>query len=151
MICYLYIHFCSLRNKKTESYLINQSMIPEMPPLIPLQNSSHRLNRKAAMTQPPPPQVGSRITKSEKDKRVDKQMLLVKQIRTLLGKEMTKLQIMKKQLQLENFNNKEILDQEKIRKQKEEKGNISLAQMMTMKQQHQTEKVNGTESINQEI
>ena len=97
-------------------------MIPEMPSLIPLQNSSHRLNRKAAMTQPPPPQVGSQITESENDKRVDKQMLLVKQIRTLLGKEMTKLQIMKKQLQLENFNNKEILDQEKIRKQKEEKG-----------------------------
>ena len=81
------------RNKKTESYLLNWSMIPEMPALIPLQNSSHRLKRKAAMTQPTTPQVGSQITESDNDMRVDKQMLLVKWIRTLLGREITKLQI----------------------------------------------------------
>ena len=125
-------------------------MIPEMPALIPLQTSSHRLNRRAVMTQPPPPQVGSQITESDNDKRMDKQMLLVKRIRTLLGREMTKLQIMKKQLQLENINNIEILDQEKIREKRKEKGIVS-SEMMMMKQQHQTEKVNGTESINLEI
>ena len=79
-------------------------MIPEMPALIPLQNSCHRLNM----------QVGSQITESDNDKKVDKQMLLVKRIRALLGREMTKLEIMKKQLQLENINNIEILEQEKI-------------------------------------
>ena len=73
-------------------------MIPEMPALIPLQNSSHRLNVKAAMTQPNPPQVGSQISESDNDKKVDKQMLLVKRIRALLGREMTELEIMKKQL-----------------------------------------------------
>ena len=68
------------------------------------------------VTQPTPPQVGSQITESDKDKKVNKQMLLVKRIRALLGREITKLDIMKKQLQFENINNIEILEQEKIRR-----------------------------------
>ena len=72
-------------------------MISEILGSISIQNL--RLNMQAAMTQPPPPQVGNQIAESDNDKRVDNQMLLVKRIRAILGTEMGKLKIMKKLLQ----------------------------------------------------
>ena len=103
------------------------------------------------MNQPPPQQSGSNILVSDNDKKLDNQMLLVKQIRAILGTEMTKLEMMKKQLQLENINNIEIMEQQKLRKQQQDTENINLADMMMDKQQHQTGNINKTERMNLEM
>ena len=94
-------------------------MIPEMPALIPLENSHYQLNMQAATAKHPPPQAGSEETESDNHKRVAKQMLFVKRIRALLGRELTKLDMMTKPLQLGSINNIEILEQENIRRLRE--------------------------------
>ena len=66
------------------------------------------------MNQPPPQQSGSNILVSDNNKKLDNQMLLVKQIRAILGTEMRKLKIINKLLQLQNINNILIMEQENI-------------------------------------
>lgn len=100
-----------------------------MPALIPVQYLTQY------STQTHFQQVSSKISPSDSEKELDIQILLVKQIRAKLGTEMTKLEMMEKQLQLRNIN--EIKYQEMMKKKQIETGDINRTEMEIMKQQHQ--------------
>jgi hypothetical protein len=102
-------------------------MIPGMPALIPVHYSTETHFQ----------QVSSKTSPSDNEKELDIQILLVKQIRAKLGTEMTKLEMMEKQLQLRNIN--EIKYQEMMKKQQIKAENIKRTKMEIMKQQHQRE------------